>query len=204
LRRRYDGRFFGRRVNCERVPLLPAWAVRRVLHDPRRIPYLLIWKSPSDSEVKEAVRVTNLGSTPYLPEADSIEVKRTDGSVVQLRVFKRSLPGNVGNYLLLACPCCCSLRRALYGWEPGGKYTSSALRSQWQCRTCAGLRYASEGGGLVLRSRCAMLRPLAALSPSQRPDPWYPYVFSSPADSVAAGFCAHRGEQVGSNAQVGR
>ena len=102
--------------------------------------------------------MSNLGTTPYLPEADSIEVKRTDGSVVNLRVFKRSLPGNVGHYLLLACPFCCSLRRALYGWEGGGKYTSSALRSQWQCRKCAGLRYASEGGALVIRSRCAMLR----------------------------------------------
>jgi hypothetical protein len=181
-------------VNCERVPLLPAWAVRCVVHDPRRIPYLLVWKSPSDGEVKEAVRVSNLGTTPYLPEADSIEVKRTDGSVVNLRVFKRSLPGNVGHYLLLACPFCCSLRRALYGWEGGGKYTSSALRSQWQCRKCAGLRYASEGGALVIRSRCAMLRQLTALWPSERPDPWYPYVFSSPADAAAAGFCTNSEE----------
>jgi hypothetical protein len=187
MRRRYDGRFFGRRVNCEQVPALPAWAVRRVLDDPRKIPYLLIWKSPWDSEVKEAVRVSNLGMTPYLPEANSIEVKRTDGSVAYLRVFKRSLPRNVGNYLLLACPVCCSLRRALYGWEPGGEYTSSALRSQWQCRTCAGLRYASEGGALVFRSRCAILRPLAALWLSQRPDSWYPYVFTSPKDAIEAG-----------------
>ncbi len=176
------------------MPLLPAWAVRRVLHDPRRIPYLLIWKSPSDGEVKEAVRVFNLGKTPYLPEADSIEVKRTDGSVVHLRVFKRSLPRNVGNYLLLACSSCCSLRRALYGWEPGGKYTSSALRSQWQCRTCAGLRYASEGGALVFRSRCAIVRPLTALWPSQRADPWYPYVFSAPTEAAAAGFCTYLAE----------
>lgn len=171
------------------MPLLPAWAVRRVLHDPRRIPYLLIWKSPSDGEVKEAVRVFNLGKTPYLPEADSIEVKRTDGSVVHLRVFKRSLPRNGGKYLLLACSSCCSLRRALYGWESGGQYTSSALTSQWQCRTCAGLRYGSEGGALAFRSRCAMLRPLAALWTSQRPDPWHPLVFTSPADAAASGLC---------------
>jgi hypothetical protein len=189
MRRRYDGKFFGRRVNCERVPLLPAWAVRRVLCDPRRIPYLLIWKSPSDGEVKEAVRVSDLGSTPYQPEAQSIEVKRSDGSVVHLRVFKRPLPRNIGNYLLLACPFCCFLRRALYGWESGGQHTSSALRSLWKCRACAGLRYASEGGALVFRSRCAILRPLAALWPSQRPDPWHPLVFASPADAAASGLC---------------
>jgi hypothetical protein len=35
---------------------LPAWRVRRVLDDPRGIPYLLAWKSPWDGEIKEAVR----------------------------------------------------------------------------------------------------------------------------------------------------
>jgi hypothetical protein len=33
--------------------------------------------------------VAYLGRTPYLPEADSIEIKRTDGSVAHLRSFKR-------------------------------------------------------------------------------------------------------------------
>jgi hypothetical protein len=184
---RSGGRFFGRRLNCESVPLLPAWVVRTVVIDPRKIPYLLVWKSPWDGEVKEAVRVVYLGPTPYLSEADSIEVKRADGWAIHLRVFKRPLPRNGGRELLLACPCCCSLRRALYGWQPGGEYMSSAQRSQWQCRQCAGLRHASEGGALIVRSRCAMLRPLSGLS-SPRPDPWYPDVFSSPADAMGAGF----------------
>lgn len=34
-RYRCDGRFFGRRVNREHVPFLPAWAVGRVLNDRR-------------------------------------------------------------------------------------------------------------------------------------------------------------------------
>lgn len=186
-RYRCEGRFYGRRVNCERVPLLPAWALREVLDDPRKIPYLLVWKSSWDGEVKEAVRVAYLGRTPYLPEADSIEVKRTDGSVLHLRAFKRSLPRNGGRVLLLACPWCCTLRRALYGWEPNEDHTSSARRAQWQCRSCARLRYASEGGALVLRSRCAMLRSLSGLS-GPRPEPWLPYIFSSPADAAASGF----------------
>lgn len=195
-RYRCEGRFYGRRVNCERVPMLPALAVREVLDDPRKIPYLLVWKSSWDGEVKEAVRLAYLGRTPYLPEADSIEVKRTDGSVVHLRAFKRSLPRNGGRVLLLACPWCCTLRRALYGWEPNGEFASTLRRAQWQCRSCAGLRYASEGSALVLRSRCAMLRPLSGLS-SPRPDPWYPYVFSSPSDAIAAGL-AHGTEEGGS------
>ncbi len=189
-RYRRGGRFFGRRVNCESVPLLPAGVLRTVVEDPRKIPYLLVWKN-DDGEVKEAVRVIGLGPTPYLPTADSVEIKRTDGSVVRIRAMKWSLPRNGGYTLLLACPFCCSLRRALYGWEPGGPYTTSAQRCGWQCRRCAGLRYASEGGALVLRSRGHWFRELEikyGATHSNRPDPWYPYLFSSPADAVAAGF----------------
>jgi hypothetical protein len=193
-KRRYDGRFFGRRLNCESVPALPAATVRRVLDDPRRIPYLLIWKSPWDDEVKEAVRVSHLGSTPYLPEAHSIEVKRTDGSTVQLRALKRPLPRNSGYDILLACPHCCGLRRALYGWEAAGQYTNSAQISSWQCRTCAGLRYAWEGGALVHRGRGAIARVFELMDGplrSERPKPWYPYAFTSPDSAVAAGVCTH-------------
>jgi hypothetical protein len=54
---RSEGRFFGRRVNCEQVPLLPARVVAWMLDDTRKIPYLLIWKSRSDGTVKEAARI---------------------------------------------------------------------------------------------------------------------------------------------------
>jgi hypothetical protein len=190
-RYRCRGRFCGRRVNCERVPQLPALAVREVLDDPRKIPYLFVWKN-DDGEVQEAVRIISLGPPPYLPSADSIEIKRTDGSVVRIRAIKSSLLRNGGYATLLACPCCCSLRRGLYGWEPGGKYTSSAQTCGWLCRRCAGLRYASEGGALVHRGRGAIARLFelyAGPLRSDRPEPWYPYVFSSPADAAAAGFC---------------
>jgi hypothetical protein len=187
MRRRYDGKFFGRRVNCEQIPALPAWAVTQVLNDPRKIPHLLLWKSPRDGEIKEAVRVSSLGPTPYLPNAYSVEVKRTDGSVAHLRVFKRSLPKRTSNYCLLACPFCCALKRCLYGWEAGGKYTNSARISTWQCRACAGLRYASEGGALIIRTRGSFAR-FSDLMSSPRPDMWYPFVFDSPADAVAIGF----------------
>jgi hypothetical protein len=178
---RRGGRFFGPRVNCEHVPQLPAGVVRLVLNDPRKIPYLLVWKSERDGEIKEAVRVVDLGPTLYLSDADSIEVKRTEGSVTHLRVLMRPLPRNSGYDTLLACPICCSLRRALYGWVAGGQFTNSAQRSSWQCRTCAGLRYTSEGTYIP--------RQFRFLGGYPRPEPWYPYVFSSPADAVAAGFC---------------
>ena len=194
MRTRYEGRFFGRRVNCEHVPALPAWAVRRVLDDPRKIPYLLLWKSPWDGEIKEAVRVSDLGQTPYLPEAQSIEVKRTDGSVVHLRVLKRRLPKNAGHDISLACPHCCSLRRALYAWKAAGEYTNSAQVSTWQCRSCAGLRYSSEGGALVIRCR-GNLGLMFGDMRGPGPDPWYPDVYSAPADAKVARLCTYREER---------
>ncbi len=186
--RRCEGRFFGRRVNCECVPALPAWAVRWALDDPRRIPYLFVWKSPWDSGVKEAVRVICLDPPSYLPEADSVEVKRTDGSAAHLRVLRQPLPRNGGHDILLACPCCCALRRALYGWQPGGEYTCSAQRSQWQCRTRAGLRYASEGGALLIRCRGRIGR-LFGTGRAPRPEPWEPLIFTRPEQAAEVGLC---------------
>jgi hypothetical protein len=191
-RRRCAGRFFGRRVNCEQVPMLPAWAMRRVLDDPRKIPYLLIWLSDRDGLPREAVRVANLGPPPYLPQADSIELKRSDGSVSHIRVLKRPLPRNGGFDTLLACPICCALKRALYGWEADGPYTNSAQTSRWQCRRCAGLRFASEGGALLIRSR-GMLGFLFGVGHSPRPDPWSPRVFTFPADAAKARLCTFNG-----------
>ena len=78
----------------------------------------------------------------------------------------------------------------------GGQYTSSAVPCCWQCRRCAGLRYASEGGALLIRGRGALARILtAAFGPghSPRPEPWYPYVFKSPQEAAEAGFCALNG-----------
>ena len=173
-------------VNGESFVFLPALncadCALQVSSDPPDIPYLLVWRSEGGGEVKEAVRVVRLGPPPYLPEGDSIEVKRTNGSVCHLRLLKRPLPRNAGYDVLLACPCCCSLRRALYGWEAGGQYTNSAQTSSWKCRGCAGLRYSSEGSALIHRSRWAFARLIEQqFGPccSPRPEPWLPYVLTS-------------------------
>jgi hypothetical protein len=172
--------------------MLPASAVRCALNDPRKIPYLLVWRSSQDGLIKEAVRIIRLGPPPYLSEADSIEVKRTDGSISRVRVLKRELPRKGGYDILLACPRCCSSRRGLYGWEAGGRYTNSAQTSLWQCRTCAGLRYSSEGTALVLHGgQISRLIGYAVPDlPSPRPEPWHPYVFTSPQEAAEAGLCA--------------
>jgi len=189
--RRRGGRFFGRRANCEYVPQLPAAVVRRVLDDPRNIPYLLIWRN-SDFETKEAVRVRKFTPPPQHPaDSELVEVKRTDGSRVLLRYAWRHLPRGDGQVLLLMCWHCARFRRTLYAWEAEGQYTNSVRTCDWQCRRCAGLRYASEGGALVLRSRGKLFQLLEmeyGPSRSERPQPWHPYVFSYPSDAKAAGF----------------
>src|SRR5713226_2482634 len=103
--RRYEGRFHGFRANCEQVPVLTAWAVRWVWDDPRHIPYLLAWKSRWDNKVKEAVRVMRVVPSPRVTEAPSVEVKRTDGSVVLVYLAWRSQPHG-GKSLLLRCRSC--------------------------------------------------------------------------------------------------
>jgi hypothetical protein len=94
-------------VNCEQVPFLPAWAVAWVLDDPRKIPYLLIWKSRSDDTVKEAARIA-----PYYEAAGrdgpdwtgAFEIKRHDGTWDFIRTLLRTLPRNRGRVRLPAGP----------------------------------------------------------------------------------------------------
>ena len=62
-------------------------------------------------------------------------------------------------------------------------YTNSARVTRWRCRVCAGLRYTSEGGALVIHPCTDLGRQIEALegpSRSPRPEPWYPYVFADP------------------------
>jgi hypothetical protein len=198
---RYEGRFFGRRVNCEQVPLLPAWIVARMLCDPRKIPYLLVWRSRSDGMAREVARIAPHCESEGLGGLDwtfAVEVKRPDGTRNFLRTVLRVTPRNGGRTLFLRCPYCDVPRRGLYPWIPWGRYTTSVTRSSWQCRACAGLRYASEGGALVHRGRGALFRLLEdAYGParSPRPEPWYPDVFTSPEEAMEAGVCVLGGHK---------
>ena len=82
--------------------MLPAWAVKWVWNDPRRIPYLLVWKSDRGGEVKAAVRVARFVPKTNLPETDSVEVRRADGSAVPIDLEWQWQP-NGGRSLLLRC-----------------------------------------------------------------------------------------------------
>lgn len=167
---------FRARLNCEDVPVIPAWLMRANLNDPRRIPYLLIWKDERDGEIKEAVRLAR-----YVDRHDSsasqnhVELKRIDGSATVLRIVWRMLPRNGGRSLFLLCPYCNTPRRHAYGWEwDSFSGRSNRVRSvSWRCRSCNRLRYSSEGGYL----RPSYLGGLLGNLP--RPESWLPYVFTS-------------------------
>ena len=105
------------RLNCENMPVIPAWLVRSNLNDPRRIPYLLVWKEDRhDGKIMEAVRLAHF--TACGREAnDYVELKRTDESTTVLRIVWRTLPSNGGRALFLLCSSCETPRRHVYGWE---------------------------------------------------------------------------------------
>lgn len=107
---------------------------------------------------------------------EAIELSRSGHSTTDVHLFRRSLPRNGGSTLLLECPNCRELRRGLYGWKAGAPNTRSAFRSGWQCRECAGLRYASEGGALLVRSR-GFLGKVLGVARAKRPQPWLPMCF---------------------------
>lgn len=196
-RNRRGGRFFGRRVNCEQVPALPAWILGRVLTDPREMPYLLVWRSRYDNVVQEAVRVASYREPPGqypLDWSGWVEIKRPDMTRTLIRTLLRTLPRNRAQTRLAICPTCQNPRRTLYAWEVDswGQYKTSARTSAWKCRACAGLRYTSEGGVLVLRSRGSWFRALEMTygrSHSPCPKSWLPEAYTSRQEMLEAGFC---------------
>jgi hypothetical protein len=191
---RSGGRFYGRRVNLERVPKLPAWILSRVLADPRTVPYLLLWRNDS-CEIADTVRVERYHEPPskaLYEWSGCLEVKRPDGSLFVMRTVARTMPRNRAEVRLVICPFCQTPRRALYGWEPGGRYTTSAMPAPWRCRICNGLRYASEGGALAYGGRGALARMFAEYGGAKcaRPDSWLPEIIESRERLADFGFRA--------------
>lgn len=194
------GRFEGFRVNCECVPCLPARVVADCLADPREIPYLLIWTQrplsiQRDSlaavllaEPREAVRLSRPTRNEERAEDSPgyVEVKRWTGCQVALRLAQYRVPRG-GTTLLLCCDWCLKPRRVLYGREviKAARYVRPA---DWICRTCAKLSYASEGQGLIFRTRWAPAKRLSGLQLGARPQRWEPRVFASPVDAFDLGY----------------
>jgi hypothetical protein len=183
MARGWAGRFMGPRVNCENVPCLPAALLSRVLDDPRQVPYLMIWKEESSDKLIEAARVAAYREVDReIDWARCLEIKRVDGSKNWILTVERPLPWNGGRARLVICPRCQGHRRALYPWKVNPSKRHAVFTSSWQCRSCAGLRFASEGGALVFHPRTDLGRLIEAIEASRglRPVPWYPYVLANP------------------------
>lgn len=149
-------------------------------------------EDPWNGAIEDLVRV-RIVEPPYFPHLEAIEVERPGKSTTDLYIFRRPLPRNGADAIFLECPGCRGLRRALYGWSAGGATTRSVFLSQWQCRECARLRYASEGGALLVRSR-GFLGKILGVARAPRPKPWYPSVltarslnYANIADTLMAG-----------------
>ena len=181
-------RFIGSwaRLNCENIPVIPAWIVRRNLNDPRKTPYLLVWKDERHGgEIKEAVRLARcVDPHDSRSTGGHVELKRTDGSSTVLRIAWRIMPRNGGRSLFLLCPYCNTPRRHVYGWEwdSFSGWSNRVKRINWRCRSCARLRYSSEGeclrpGGLGRLGRLGVM--IGAFGNLPRPESWLPYVFTS-------------------------
>jgi hypothetical protein len=188
----WHGHFLGfrARLNCEDIPVVPASLVRCYLDDPRRIPYLLVWKDERFGGIKETVRLARYAD-PYGPNAasDHVELKRTDGTATILRIVWRMLPRNGGCTLLLNCFQCGIPRRHVYAWEwdSHSGWSNRVRQVAWQCRSCARLRYSSEGGYLchgVKANRSFSAMGFPPLGNLPRPVQWYPYVFTDPDEAT--------------------
>jgi len=157
-------------------------AERWVLDDPRGIPYIFLWRREWESSGKlvEWARVARyvprrsvIGETEYVERIPAGEewasvTQPEGGGVHAIRVLRVALPRRGGSALLLVCPYCDRPRRHLYAWAVTG---SGLYRMSWRCRTCAGLRYGSEGTYIRPRWRC--------LGGYPRLETWDPYVFAS-------------------------
>ena len=140
---------------------------------------LLVWRDERDCQIKEAMRLAHFIACGK--EGNNyVELKRNDGSATRLRIVWRALPRNGGRALFLLCPWCETPRRFVYGWEwdSFSGWSNRVRRIGWRCRSCAQLRYSSEGG---------FLRPgrlFRAFGSPPRPALWLPYVFNSPEEAA--------------------
>jgi hypothetical protein len=181
---RCAGRFHGPRVNCENLPCLPVKTLEWVLNDPRKLPYLLVWRDEESESIVVVARVA-IAVWDDTPETRCVSIKQPGGLQHWVRTFKRPLPRNGGKTTFMICPVCASPRRRLYPFSlnPTGRH--AVFADSWQCRGCAQLRYASEGGALVFRPRTELGRLVAEVEGDRkdRPEHWYPWVFANPLDA---------------------
>lgn len=178
--RGYAGRFAGARLDVESVPRLPVIAARRLLDDPRGLPYFVGWRSPEEPGLfAYALRLECDPGTRH-----AVRIVFADGRTQALELEWRDLPRG-GQDVRFRCPECGRPCRFLYFQRPSalGPFPAPPLLGWAACSRCCGLRWACQGG-----HRSSLQRAVSALitqetgrrhAPLPR-KPWNPVVVSSP------------------------
>lgn len=134
--RDFEGRFYGRRVDVEDVPRLPAYVARYVLEDRRARPYLVVW---TDRVFGQGERVgLALRAEPRDGDRVRLVAPHMDETAGTVRV---PIPGG-RTALLWRCPTCGVARRFLYVH----RLTPWGFRfGDLGCARCNRLRWNSQG-----------------------------------------------------------
>ena len=134
----------------------------------------------------EAVRLMRVVGKSRPPRS-SIRGSYTPARVRHAYLLRWCWQPHGGNSMLLRCWQCRKPYRALYGVRVD---RGEVKQTDWQCRTCAGLRYSSEGGALLMNGT-VLTRLLSQPLDSLRfpgPEKWLPHIFPSFEAAVAAGY----------------
>src|ERR1700730_8114922 len=116
------------RLNCENTPVIPLWPVRSNLNDPRRIPYLLVWKDERHGGEITA-RLSRYTKQPCGAEANGREFHSFAAGLADASAERWAA-------LLLVCSYCNTPRRHVYGWEwdSSSGWSNRARRISSRCR----------------------------------------------------------------------
>ena len=157
-----EGRFVGVRVNEEEVPRLPIFPAQWAIEDPRQRPYLVVWGNGAYA-LKMAVSEGGKAVVVTLPGGESRRIP----------ILRRRLPKGSGTSLFYVCPWCRKPRRFLYLQTLSGNELVDYMGPR--CRSCAGLRFASQG-----RYRSKLAREFAPILGRRPRRPWDPWAVSDP------------------------
>jgi hypothetical protein len=95
--------------------MLPASIVRDVLEDRFGGACVLLWRDLWDSEIKERADIKPVPPPACFSFVEAVELVRPSMASTDWDLLRKSLPRNGGYDLLLECPICHGLRRALFG-----------------------------------------------------------------------------------------
>ncbi len=164
------------RVNVESVPRLPTFPARWLVDDPRGRAYFVFWTT-RDGNVAYALRMD------AVEDGHAVTLRNDAGHSFRIGLVRRLLPTGGGTDILYQCAGCGRPRRYLYGHAvASGRLVDNV---GWQCQSCAGLRWRSQGRyrGAPRRGLQDAIAEALGLPDYHEPQPrrpWDPRAVSNP------------------------